>query len=78
VVLLQENRSFDHYLGALRGVRGFGDPRPVSLPNGKPVWHQSDGTRDVPPFRPAADDLGLQFIQDLNHDWQGGHRALNG
>ncbi|MFL6118445.1 phosphocholine-specific phospholipase C [Actinophytocola sp.] len=78
VVLMQENRSFDHYFGALRGVRGFGDPRPVSLPNGRSVWHQSDGTRDVLPFRPAADDLGLQFIQDLNHDWQGGHRALNG
>ena len=27
VVLMQENRSFDHYFGTLRGVRGFGDPR---------------------------------------------------
>lgn len=26
VVLMQENRSFDHYFGALKGVRGFGDP----------------------------------------------------
>ncbi|MCW2503543.1 MAG: phospholipase phosphocholine-specific [Actinomycetia bacterium] len=26
VVLMQENRSFDHYFGTLRGVRGFGDP----------------------------------------------------
>ena len=26
---MQENRSFDHYFGTLRGVRGFGDPRPV-------------------------------------------------
>ena len=25
VVLVQENRSFDHYFGALRGVRGFSD-----------------------------------------------------
>ncbi|NBE55013.1 alkaline phosphatase family protein, partial [Streptomyces boluensis] len=24
VVLMQENRSFDHYFGALKGVRGFG------------------------------------------------------
>jgi phospholipase C len=39
VVLMQENRSFDHYFGALRGVRGFGDPRPVTLQNGKSVWH---------------------------------------
>ena len=25
VILMQENRSFDHYFGTLRGVRGFGD-----------------------------------------------------
>jgi phospholipase C len=25
VILMQENRSFDHYFGSLRGVRGFGD-----------------------------------------------------
>jgi phospholipase C len=77
VVLMQENRSFDHYFGSLRGVRGFGDPRPVTLPSGKSVWHQSDGTKDVLPFRPDANNLGLQFIQDLNHDWAGGHQALN-
>jgi len=37
VVLMQENRSFDHYFGALRGVRGFGDPRAVRLPSGASV-----------------------------------------
>ena len=26
---MQENRSFDHYFGTLRGVRGFGDPRAI-------------------------------------------------
>ena len=40
VVLMQENRSFEHYLGTLRGVRGFGDPHPVTLPSGRSVWHQ--------------------------------------
>ena len=78
VVLMQENRSFDHYFGALRGVRGFGDPRPVRLESGKPVWHQSDGSRDVLPYHPDADDLGMQFIEGLNHDWTGGHQAFNG
>ena len=38
VVLMQENRSFDHYLGALRGVRGFDDPRAVTLPSGDSVF----------------------------------------
>ena len=25
VILMQENRSFDHYYGTLQGVRGYGD-----------------------------------------------------
>jgi len=33
VILMQENRSFDHTLGTLRGVRGFNDPRVIDLPN---------------------------------------------
>jgi phospholipase C len=78
VVLMQENRSFDHYFGTLRGVRGFGDPHPVDLPSGKPVWYQSDGTDDVLPFRPDEADLGLTFIEDLAHDWTSTHTAWNG
>src|ERR1051325_3894488 len=78
VVLMQENRSFDHYFGTMKGVRGYGDPRPVTLPSGKPVWHQADAAgKEVLPFRPPADKLGLQFLQDLNHDGAGGHRAFN-
>jgi phospholipase C len=74
VVLMQENRSFDHYFGSLRGVRGFGDPHPALQPSGKDVWNQ-DG---VLPFHPKAPDLGLQFIADLAHDWNTTHQALDG
>ncbi|MDI3385535.1 phospholipase C, phosphocholine-specific [Streptomyces sp. B-S-A8] len=77
VVLMQENRSFDHYFGALKGVRGFGDPRPVTLPGGKSVFHQPDGGKEVLPYHPDAEDLGMQFIAGLDHDWAGGHRAWN-
>ncbi|MFF4690208.1 phosphocholine-specific phospholipase C [Streptomyces sp. NPDC001307] len=77
VVLMQENRSFDHYFGTLRGVRGFGDPRSVAQ-NGRSVWKQSDGTKDILPFHPDADDLGLAFLQDLPHGWQDTHAAFNG
>src|ERR1700754_3012661 len=63
VVLMQENRSFDHYFGTLRGVRGFGDPHPVTLPSGKPVWQQSQGTTTVPPFRPDVGNLALTLIE---------------
>src|SRR6202020_3495429 len=59
VVLMQENRSFDHYFGTLRGVRGFGDPHPVTLPSGKPVWFQANGSTVGPPFRPKVGTLAL-------------------
>lgn len=78
VFLMQENRSFDHYFGTLRGVRGYGDTRPVTLPSGKPVWHQPDGSSTLLPFRPDVENLGLQFIKDLPHGWQDTHGAWNG
>src|ERR1700694_3777526 len=60
VVLMQENRSFDHYFGTLKGVRGFGDPRVAKLPNGDPVWNQPDGSGGyVVPVRPDLSHLGL-------------------
>ncbi|MFZ3473618.1 phosphocholine-specific phospholipase C [Streptomyces sp. 4.24] len=77
VVLMQENRSFDQYFGSMKGVRGFGDPRPVLQDNGKSVFHQSNGTKDILPFNPQVNDLGMQFVEGLNHDWAGGHAAYN-
>ncbi len=77
VVLMQENRSFDHYFGMLQGVRGFGDPRAMRLPSGAPIWQQPTGTSYVLPFHPTAPDLGLQFIEDLPHDWDTTHAAWN-
>ena len=78
--MMQENRSFDHYFGTLSGVRGYGDPRTVKLPTGKSVWHQTDPTnpdRYLLPFHPGAPNLGLQFLQDLAHDWTSTHAAWN-
>ena len=78
--MMQENRSFDHYFGTLRGVRGFGDPRAVKLPSGKSVFHQPDAKNPdgyVLPFRPDASDLGLKFLEDTPHDWNGTHAAWN-
>jgi len=81
VFLMQENRSFDHYFGTLRGVRGFADPRAVKLPSGKSVFHQPDANNPdgyVLPFRPDATNLGLKFLEDTAHDWNGTHAAWNG
>ena len=47
VILMQDNRSFDHYFGTMRGVRGFADPRAVKLPSGQPVWYQPWLTVDI-------------------------------
>jgi phospholipase C len=79
VFLMQENRSFDHYFGTLRGVRGFGDPRAVRLPSGDPVWYQPSGGGRETPFHPTdAPDLGLAFLEDLPHGWSDQHQAWNG
>jgi phospholipase C len=77
VIMMQENRSFDHYFGTLRGVRGYGDPRTISLPDGNPVWYQPNGNNYLLPFHPGAPNLGLQFIEDLPHDWTSTHGAWN-
>ncbi|MDO9235058.1 MAG: phospholipase C, phosphocholine-specific [Aquabacterium sp.] len=45
VVLTQENRSFDHYFGALNGVRGFADPFPIPVPSTPVVWNKSVWTQ---------------------------------
>jgi phospholipase C len=50
VILMQENRSLDHYFGTLQGVRGFGDRFPITLASGQSVWQQSNGTSVLPPY----------------------------
>ena len=46
VILMQENRSFDHTYGSLQGVRGFNDPRAIRLPNQNRVWMQTNAFAD--------------------------------
>ena len=52
VVLMQENRSFDHCFGTLQGVRGFNDPRAITLPDKNLVWLQTNAEgQTYAPFR---------------------------
>jgi phospholipase C len=51
VILMQENRPFDHHFGTLRGVRGFNDPRAVSI--NLPLANGT-GTAPVPVFLQPA------------------------
>ncbi|WP_405602399.1 phospholipase C, phosphocholine-specific [Streptomyces sp. NBC_01410] len=83
VILMQENRSFDHYFGTLRGVRGFGDRNAVELPSGRPVFEQPGplGSSVLPfPVRGAAETQkkDLQYIGALDHSWNGGAKAWAG
>ena len=50
---MQENRSFDHYFGTMKGVRGFGDRFPIPLASGKSVYFQPNptGGAEIQPFR---------------------------
>jgi phospholipase C len=77
VILMQENRSFDHYFGALRGVRGFGDRFPIPLASGKPVWYQSDGTREIAPYHFDKDTMNAALIPGTPHDFPNAQAAWN-
>ncbi|MDN3351048.1 alkaline phosphatase family protein [Actinomadura sp. DC4] len=81
VVLMQENRSFDHYFGTLPGVRGFSDPDALILDTGKSVFHQPDPVNPAGhllPFRLDTSATNAQAIPSTSHAWSVQHRAWNG
>lgn len=79
VILMQENRSFDHTFGSLQGVRGFRDPRVHRQPNGEPVWFQPDTDgKIVPPFRLDIDHSNVTWIGGTPHSWSDQVDAYNG
>ncbi|KAH8648435.1 putative hemolytic phospholipase C precursor [Xylariales sp. PMI_506] len=41
IMLMMENRSFQHYFGTMAGVRGFADPNVQINPDGRSVWYQN-------------------------------------
>jgi len=68
VILMQENRSFDHCFGTLKGVRGFNDPRAITLPNGNPVWLQSNKKGETyAPFRLDIKNSKATWMGALPH-----------
>jgi phospholipase C len=77
VVLMQENRSFDHYFGTLAGVRGFADPTPVKFQNGTSVFTQPNGSGTLLPWHLDTQTTSAQCVADLDHSWSGTHNAWN-
>jgi phospholipase C len=80
IILMKENRSFDHYFGSLRGVRGFDDPTAQGPGNGL-LFRQADSSHPngyIVPFRLDTQRTSTQRLHDLNHFWGPQHAAWNG
>jgi len=81
VVFMQENRSFDHYFGHLKGVRGYNDRFPTPLPNGLPVWFQPRQLQPgepVLPFHLDTSSTSAQCLGALDHGWAKTQAAFDG
>src|SRR5580698_7866187 len=80
VLLMQENRSFDHYFGTMPGVRGFDDPAALQLDHGRSVFYQPDEqNRDkyLLPFHLDTRTSSAQKIPSTSHAWEVQHEAWN-
>jgi phospholipase C len=78
VFLMQENRSFDHQLGTLQGVRGFNDPRAIHLPDKNKVWLQTN--KEGQTYGPAhlnVKDTRIAWMGSLPHNWTDQTDAMN-
>jgi phospholipase C len=81
VLLMQENRSFDHYFGTMAGVRGFNDPQALQLSTGKSVFYQPDVVHPdgyLLPFHLNTRASSAQKIPSTDHGWQVQHASWNG
>ena len=88
VILMQENRSFDHYFGTLKGVRGFSDRSTIRLPGGASVFQQPTATAgqsqypwslsQTPPQGSMSSETIAQTSAGLGHSWEDQHGAWYG
>jgi phospholipase C len=81
VLLMQENRSFDHYFGTMSGVRGFEDENALKLAGGRSVLYQPDAVNPKGYLLPFHLDTRLssaQKIPSTSHAWEVQHQSWNG
>jgi phospholipase C len=74
VILTQENRSFDHYFGSYRGVRGFSDQ--------SAAFQQPDSANTTVspvgkllPFHLDTSQVNAACTHDITHDWVPQHQS---
>jgi len=78
VLLMQENRSFDHTYGTLQGVRGFNDPRAITIPHNNLVWLQPNKKGETyAPFRFDIKGTKITWMDSLPHSWSNQVDARN-
>jgi len=79
IILIQENRSFDHYFGTMSGVRGFADPaaRPGVFDQAGRITGADPFLR---PFRLWSDppDRDGECLNDISHTWATQHQSWHG
>jgi phospholipase C len=84
VILVQENRSFDHYFGSYRGVTGFADPGALPLNDGsglnvfaQPGYPGGFDGGHLYPFHLDSFHNG-ECTNDINHSWGPQHGYWDG
>jgi phospholipase C len=76
VIFIQENRSFDHYFGSYRGVRGFSD-QSMAFQQPDPANTTSPPVGVLLPFHLDASTTNAACTHDINHDWVPQHKSWN-
>src|SRR3954454_4732028 len=86
IILIQENRSFDHYFGTYKGVRGFDDR---TAPGGAAAFAQAYKQPATPtgyadPLLPFHIDTAVgapphqgMCTNDVEHQWASQHESWN-
>src|SRR5712671_46024 len=74
VILIQENRSFDHYFGSYRGVRGFSDPS-MAFQQPDPANTTNSPLRALLPFHLDTSTTNAACTHDINHDGVTQHQS---
>jgi phospholipase C len=76
VILIQENRSFDHYFGTYRGVRGFSD-QSMAFQQPDPANTTSSPVGALLPFHLDTSTTNAACTHDITHDWVTQHQSWN-
>src|SRR4051794_9370770 len=76
VILMQENRSFDHYFGTYPGARGFGEKGAARVLTQSGYPAAGFGGK-LTAFHLDSKKANTQCFGDITHEWGAQHRAWN-